>query len=169
MKVMLIANVSANGKVLITENPHYHEPREALAFFIQYGNRIGNIILGRKTFDMLDGGLGNAKRAFPNADLVIMSLSTDVIGDYTVLDTAQGVLKYYADKGFEEILVGGGTGIYNLFLEQELITDIYFNYIPVIVGDGGVLGYSEKLATQFKIVEQKLLTPEIIQVHYSKK
>lgn len=168
MKVTLIANVSANGKVLLTENPYYHEPREALAFFIQYGNRIGNIIFGRKTFDMLDGGFGNAKTVFPQADLVIMSKSPDDIGSYTVLDTAQKVIEYYTKKGFGEILVGGGAGIYNLFLGQQLVTDIIFNYIPVIVGQGGILGHSETLATQFKIVDQKLLTPEIVQVHYSR-
>ena len=40
MKVTLIANVSANGKVLFTDNRNYHEPREALLFFIQYANWI---------------------------------------------------------------------------------------------------------------------------------
>lgn len=169
MKITLIANVSANGKVLLTENPNYHEPREALTYFIQYGNRIGNIIFGRKTFNMLDGGIGNAKRAFPNAEVVIISKSTNQIGNYKVTDSPEKVIGYLKEKGFSEILVGGGAGIYNLFLEAELATDIIFNYIPIIVGDGGVLGHSETLAAQFKIVEHKLLTPEILQVHYTRK
>jgi len=166
MKVTLIANLSANGKVLLTDNPNYHEPREALMFFIQYANQIGNIIIGRKTYDVLERIPGNTKRVFLQAEVVVVSQSGAAINECKVVSTAQEAIDHLSDKGFKEILVGGGTAVYNLFLEQELVTDLFFNYIPVIIGDGGVLGHSENLSTHFSLKEQKMLTEEVLQVHY---
>lgn len=169
MKVTLIANVSANGKVLLTDNPNYHEPREALLFFIQYANKIGNIIIGRKTYDVLERIPGNTKRVFPQAEVVVVSQSGATIKDCKVVRTAQEAIDHLSTIGFKEMLVGGGTAVYNLFLEQELVTDLIFNYIPIIIGDAGVLGYSQNLSTQFSVKDQKMLTPEVLQVHYVKR
>jgi hypothetical protein len=58
--------------------------------------------------------------------------------------------------------------VYNEFLERNLVTDIYFNYIPLITGDSGVIGVTVDLNTKFKIEEHKLLTDDIVQVHLSK-
>ncbi|SFH06331.1 dihydrofolate reductase family protein [Pedobacter insulae] len=166
MKVTLIANVSANGKVLLTDNPNYHEPREALFFFIQYANRIGNIIIGRKTYDVLERIPGNTKRVFPQAEVIVVSQSGAAIKDFKVVSAAEEAINHLESKGFKEILVGGGTAVYNLFLEQELVTDLFLNYIPIIIGDGGVLGHSENLSTHFILKEQTMLTAEVLQVHY---
>ncbi|MBB1138156.1 dihydrofolate reductase family protein [Myroides sp. WP-1] len=169
MKVTLIANISANGKVLLTNNTNYHEPREALLFFIQYANQIGNIIIGRKTYDVLERIPGSTKKVFPNAEVVMVSESIPSINDLKVVNSAAKAMKYLKDKGFKEILVGGGTAVYNLFLDQELVTDLIFNYIPILVGNGGILGESENLSTVFSVKEKKMLTSEILQVHYTRK
>ena len=169
MKVTLLANVSANGKVLVTENPHYHEPMEALRFIITYANNSKNIIIGRKTYDVLERVPRSTKRVFPQADIVVISQSKFESNDVKFVTTANDAMDYLKSKGHQEIIVGGGAGIYNLFIEKELVTDMYFNYIPVLVGDGGVLGYSETLSTQFEIKQHHILTPNILQVHYSRK
>jgi hypothetical protein len=89
MKVILIANISADGKVLLAENPQHQAPPEAA-----------------KT--------------------------------------------------------------YTAFLDKDLVTDIYFNTIPIVIGDGGIIGHSDELNLKFKIAETKLLTPEIAQIHFEK-
>lgn len=168
MKITLIANISANGKVLITENPHYHEPQEALMFFVQYANRLGNIIIGRKTYEVLERVPGNTQRFFPNAEVVVISQSEIQSDVCQVVKTAEEAIAYLENKGFSEVLVGGGTGVYNLFLEKELVTDVYFNYTPIIIGDGGVLGESYALSTTFSIKNSTMLSPNVLQVHYQK-
>ncbi|WP_165823826.1 dihydrofolate reductase family protein [Pseudochryseolinea flava] len=72
---------------------------------------------------------------------------------------------YLREKGFEEVVVGGGVQIYNAFLNSGTITDIYFNFVPVIVGDGGVLGTAENLVTHYRVASHTLLAEGIVQVH----
>ncbi|WP_255549689.1 hypothetical protein [Flavobacterium sp. HJJ] len=38
MKVILIANISANGQVLLAGNPAHEAPQDALGFFVQEAN-----------------------------------------------------------------------------------------------------------------------------------
>jgi hypothetical protein len=49
-----------------------------------------------------------------------------------------------------------------------MLTDIYFNYVPVIVGDGGTLGTATDLVTYFEPMEHKLLDEGIVQIHLRK-
>ncbi|WP_181390564.1 hypothetical protein [Sphingobacterium athyrii] len=35
MKVTIIANISANGRILVSDNPHHKLPPEAMEFYIQ--------------------------------------------------------------------------------------------------------------------------------------
>jgi dihydrofolate reductase len=75
---------------------------------------------------------------------------------------------YLREKGFEEIVVGGGVQVYNIFLNRGMLTDIYFNYVPVIVGDGGTLGTATDLVTSFELMEHKQLNEGIVQIHLRK-
>ncbi|WP_317174771.1 dihydrofolate reductase [Flavobacterium sp. HJJ] len=111
---------------------------------------------------------GGLKAFFPNVEVVILSQSDLSIEGVTVISSSEKAVKFLSDKGYEEIIVGGGTNIYNEFLENDLVTDIYFNYIPVIVGDGGIIGVGADLNTKFKIVAHKLLTDSIAQLHLAK-
>ena len=168
MKVTIIANLSANGQLLLAENPAHAAPQEALAFFLQQANIKGNLIIGRKTFDVLQQFPGGVKAFFPNVEIVLLSRSNLNIEGYIVSDSPEHAVKYLTEKGFEEIIIGGGTNVYNEFLEKNLVTDIYFNYLPMIIGDGGVIGRSENLNIKFNIIEQKLLTDNIAQVHFQR-
>jgi hypothetical protein len=49
-----------------------------------------------------------------------------------------------------------------------MLTDIYFNYVPVIAGDGGTLGTAADLLTSFELMEHKLLGEGIVQIHLRK-
>ncbi|WP_286419555.1 hypothetical protein [Myroides odoratimimus] len=44
MKVSLIANISINGKVLVSDNPTYQLPKEALTFYLDLAHQIGNLV-----------------------------------------------------------------------------------------------------------------------------
>ena len=51
MKVTVIANISANGRILISDNPHHKLPPEAMEFYIQFVRQVGNVVIGLKTFE----------------------------------------------------------------------------------------------------------------------
>ena len=147
MKITAIANVSANGKVLLAENPNHQAPKAGEEFFIQKTVQAGNIIVGRKTFEVIQqlaGGETNIKHIFPNVEVVVISSSNNISRKYKVAGNIDEAIQHLQDKGFDEIIVGGGTNIYNSFLDKNLVTDVFFNVVPVITGGGGVIGGVEK-------------------------
>jgi dihydrofolate reductase len=168
MKIALIANIAANGKVLLSENTSYQAPQEAMALFMNVAARAGNLVIGRKTFDMLQRVLGDTKNAFPGIELVLISAAGIETNDYKVVPSPQEAINYLAEKGSSEIAIGGGTATYNAFLEKDWITDVYFNIHPVIIGHGGVLGTDNELTTKFKLVSQEKLGEQIVQLHLTR-
>lgn len=52
MKVTLIASVSANGKVLLANNPNHQIAPEVMEFLVQKAVESGNIIFGYSTYTM---------------------------------------------------------------------------------------------------------------------
>jgi dihydrofolate reductase len=142
MKVILGANISANGKVLLEENTNHQVPQEATEFLIQIAIQAGNLIIGRKTFEIVEQLTGGIK--------------------------PQEAINYLTEKGFKEIAVGGGTQTYNAFLDQDLVTDIHFNIVPILTGIGGVLVTNDELVTRFKLTEHKVLSQGVVQLHLTK-
>jgi dihydrofolate reductase len=168
MKTVIIANVSANGKVLLAENPQHQAPPEALGFFVQRANQAGNLIIGKKTYEVLKQFPGGVKAILPSAELVILSKSEEKIEGYKVVDKAKKAISWLEEKGFAEIVIGGGAKTYSSFLEKDLVSDIYFNIIPIVIGSGGIIGNADDLYLKFKVAESSMLTPEIVQIHFEK-
>ena len=168
MKVALIANISANGKVLLSENTSYQAPQEAMELFMRVAARAGNLVLGRKTFEMLQRVLHDTKNAFPGIELVLIAGSAIPNNDHTIVKSMEEAISYLTEKGSTEIAVGGGTITYNAFLEKGLVTDVYFNIHPVLVGNGGVLITDDELTIKFKLISATKIDGDITQIHLSR-
>jgi dihydrofolate reductase len=169
MKLVLIADVSANGKLLLTENPNHPLPPETIEFYCQQIIQAGNVIMGRKTFDMLQQHFGEIHQILPSVEVVVVSTTALSSRSYTVAANPEKAVNYLQGKGFTQLMIGGGTQVYNEFLNQGLVTDLYFNYIPVIIGDGGLLGSAVDLLSNFELSEHKLLGDNIVQLHLRKR
>jgi dihydrofolate reductase len=167
MKITAIANLSANGKVLLVHhNPI--TPQEAIGFFVQKTIQIGNLVVGRKTYDIFKQFPGGPKQILAGVQIVVLSSTDEPADGYPVVNSPEEAIEHLKEKGFAEIAVGGGTITYNTFLEKGLITDIYIDIIPIIIGDGGVIGVKDDLFAKFKLVEHKLIADDIVQIHLSK-
>jgi dihydrofolate reductase len=168
MKVILGANISANGKVLLEENTNHQVPQEATEFLIQIAIQAGNLIIGRKTFEIVEQLTGGIKQALSGIEIVLLSANDGLANDLKVVGTPQEAINYLTEKGFKEIAVGGGTQTYNAFLDQDLVTDIHFNIVPILTGIGGVLVTNDELVTRFKLTEHKVLSQGVVQLHLTK-
>ncbi|MCW3466189.1 dihydrofolate reductase family protein [Chitinophaga nivalis] len=167
MKIALIVNIAANGKVLLSENTSYQAPQEAIPLFMEVATRAGNLVMGRSTFEMLQKVFPDVKAAFPGVELVVISASTPTT-DYKVVGSPEEAIDYLTEKGSVEIAVGGGPITYNAFLEKDLVTDLYFNILPVVVGHGGVLVTDDALTTRFKLVYHKGIGADIVQLYLTR-
>ncbi|MFT4156262.1 dihydrofolate reductase family protein [Parafilimonas sp.] len=170
MRVVLYANVSANGKILLSENLNHQAPQEIINFSVQDIKQAKNLVMGRKSFEVFEKAFGGAaaiKAAFPDVEFVWLSTTAQTNDERKVAKTPEEAVKYLSGKGIDKIIVGGGTETYNAFLETDLITDVLFNVVPIIT-NGGDLGNSDKLNIKFKLAGQKLLTDDVIQLRYSR-
>ena len=168
MKVILVADVSANGKLLLTDNPNHPVPKAGVDFYMQKVIQAGNLIIGRKTLETFQQHFGGIQQLFPGIEVVLLSRSNSEAYGCKVVHSPEEAVNHLQEKGFEEIVVGGGVQVYNIFLNRGMLTDIYFNYVPVIVGEGGTLGTATDLLTRFEMMEHKLLNEGIVQIHLRK-
>ena|SRR5579859_7060154 len=167
MKITAIANLSANGKVLLVDHNHI-TPQEAINFFVQKAIQTGNLVVGRRTFEVFNQFPGGPKQILAGVQIVILSSTGEPADGYQVVSSPEEAIAYLEKKGFAEIVVGGGTITYNAFLEKDLITDIIFDIIPVIIGDGGIIGVKDGLLAKFKLADHKLISDDVVQVHLRK-
>lgn len=167
MKVTVIANISANGKVLLSDNPHHQLPPEAMGFYLEFAKQVGNLVIGLKTFENFLNFSPEAKERFNGVEIVVLSETPYTTENYQVVGSPKEAIEYLSSKGLHEIVVGGGTGTFNAFLDNDLVTDIHFNVNPLITGIGGTLGNNNALNTKFKYNEHKLKNG-FLQLHLTK-
>jgi len=170
MEVILYANVSANGKILLSENLNHQVPQEIINLAVEDIKQERNLVMGRKSYEVFEkafGGIEKLKEFFPNVEFVWLSTTAQTTDERKVVRTPEEAVKYLSEKGFDKILIGGGTETYNAFLKTDLTTDVLFNVVPIIT-NGGDLGNSDELNIKFKLKEHKLLTDDVIQLRYSK-
>ncbi len=167
MKVILIANLSANGRVLLSDDPQHQLPQEAMDFYLNHARQAGNLVIGANTFENFSMFPPETKELFNNITIVVISATPVAAAGYTVVESPEAAIGYLAGKGFTEIAVGGGTGTFNSFIDKELVTDVYFNISPVITGNGGVLGSNVALHTKFQLAAHAVIN-DFVQLHWVK-
>lgn len=164
MRVQLIANLAANGELVLAEHTaSYEAPAEVSGMGMNLATESGNIIMGAVTYQMFAPVM---KDLFAKLEVVVLSSQYSEVGVYTA-KTAEEAVKYLEDKGFEKVCVLGGTKTYNAFLEAGLADDLFFNLFPVVIGGGGTLETAKGKAWKYKLVEAKKYE-DIAMLHFSK-
>ncbi|NQD69549.1 hypothetical protein HP439_02290 [Sphingobacterium shayense] len=167
MKVTVIANISANGRILITDNPHHQLPPEAMGFYVQFVRKVGNVVIGLRTFENFLTFPTEVKELFDGIEIIILSHNPYTADGYKTVESPEEAVEYMSKKGVEEIVIGGGAGTFNAFIDKDLVTDVYFNVNPLITGAGAVLGNNSELNSKFKHKEHKH-KDGFVQLHLTK-
>lgn len=165
MKVTLIASVLANGKVLLANNPNHQIAPEVMEFLVQKAVESGNIIFGYSTYTMFIDALQDA---LAGKEIVVLSNNHEARSGHKTVHTPEEAVEYLRGKGMEEIIVGGGVQTYNAFLDKDLVTDIYFNVTPMVIGDGGTIGSKDDLFVKFDKMNYEPIIENVIRLHLSK-
>lgn len=151
MKVTLVANISANGKALVSDDPHHALPQQAMHFYLSLANRVGSLVIGAKTFEKFQQFPEHIKALYAAIDIAILSTDPMISTQYVVISTPEKAMAYFSKKGVEEIVIGGGIGTFNAFLDRDLVTVIYFHISPIITGQGQPLVSNNALHSKFNL------------------
>ncbi|HED36787.1 MAG TPA: hypothetical protein ENI76_00860 [Ignavibacteria bacterium] len=69
-------------------------------------------------------------------------------------------------KGFNNILITGGSGLNSSFAKENLIDEVIINVESVIIGEGIPLFPSNEFDLNLKLIDVKKLSNDIVQLHY---
>ena len=154
MKVVMLAAVTIDGK-LARNSAHYVDwtSKEDKKIFFSTSKRAGVLVLGHNTYKTFPSPL-------PNRLHVVLTYEPEnqqsVPGEveYTSASPEQIVATLEA-RGYSEMALGGGSQINSLFLEHNLVDEIWLTVEPIIFG----LGVDLLRGVQFDI-RARLLTME---------
>ncbi len=137
MKVQLVANLAANGELVLAEQSNaYQAPAEISGMGFAKAMECGNIIMGLTTYQMF---AEMTKDILATLDVVILNPEDiNAQGVYTA-KSAEDAVRYLESKGYERACVVGGTMTFNSFLAAGLADDLFFNLFPVVISGGGTL------------------------------
>ena len=151
-----------DGKIAKTSD-HFPDwsSREDKKMFREVSKECGVIIMGDKTFFTLPSPL-------PGRLNVVFTLEPNpkpIEGVKWVSGEPLAVLKELEGMGYEKVLLGGGTGINTMFLEKNLIDEIYLNIEPKIFGVGLGL-FNGDFNVDLELVNMEKLNDNTISLRY---
>lgn len=135
--------------------------REDKKLFVEISKRCGVIMMGENTFKTFPAPLKERLNVVftENPDQAAIPGVKFVSGEPTA------VLKELEELGYSEVLLGGGSFLNSLFLEQKLISEIVLTVEPKIFGSGLSL-FNRDLEANLKLLEFKKLNEDTLMLHY---
>lgn len=165
MKVQLVANLAANGElILAAQSNAYEAPAEIAGMGFAKAMECGNIVMGLTSYQMFADVM---KDVLANLDVVVLN-PEDVEGDVYTAKNAQDAVDYLSGKGFDKACVVGGTMTFNSFLADGLADELFFNLFPVVINGGGVLETAPSNVVEYTLADAKA-NGDVAMLHFLKK
>jgi len=165
MKIILLMAITLDGKIAkhSTQLADWTSKADK-KIFVEETKKAGVIVMGKTTYDTIG-------RPLPNRLNVVMSLepetSKNISGVLEFTNTKpKDLVKELGERGFENIIIGGGATINGLFLKENLIDEIWLTIEPKIFGEGLPLFKGADVDLNLELIEVKNLDANVIQVRY---
>jgi dihydrofolate reductase len=165
MKTVLYGSISANGGLAEASPDHPIAP-EVLADFVGRVGTTGNLIVGRRTHQMVLALGAGAMLAGSGADLVVLSTGDQQAAGAEVVADPAAAMQHLAERGHDAALVGGGAATYRSFLRAGLVDELVLNILPELTDRGldMALPAGEHAGVELEAVTS--LAPAIVQLRY---
>ncbi|MBU3668680.1 MAG: dihydrofolate reductase [Candidatus Taylorbacteria bacterium] len=152
MKVSLIAALTLDGFIARHSSEFASwTSKEDKRRFVSKTKTAGVIILGSKTFDTFPKPLPDRLHIIHTRDVseytkkILGKFSWDTLPENILITSKEpeDVLEDLEKRGFSEVFICGGSQIYSLYLNANLINYLYLTIEPVLFGSGISLFNSE--------------------------
>ena len=161
MKVVLYMAITANGYIA-KENNETPWSDEEWESFSEKVKKIKNLVVGRKTFEIMEQGEEFQKIGNPFTVIV----SNQKENNSNFVNSPEQAIKLLKERGFFEILVAGGSTLNSSFLQKTLVDEIYLDIEPFLFGKGIKLFTENDFETKLELLKTKQLSKNVIQLHY---
>lgn len=166
MKVVLVMAMTADGR--ISRNPL--EPvdwtgREDKKAFVRITREAGVVIMGSRTFDTIQKPLEGRKNIVMTRDASRTSDHPDLV--FTSRSPSK-ILETLEDEGRETAALIGGSVINTIFLQENLIHEIYITIVPRIFGMGLSM-FNKEFDQRMTLVDLVRLDEDAVLLRYAVK
>lgn len=171
LKVTLIAAISIDGFIAPANKEALPSTtwtsKEDWQFFTRQSKAIGTMILGSKTFETI-------KRALPERQMIVMTSHQEKYSEFqdpSLIFTGESpeeILSKLAKQGVREVALCGGSQIYTLFMQQNLVDELILTVEPYVFGQGIKL-FNENLDQKFTLLKQEKLNEDGTTVFFYQK
>jgi len=165
MKLILMIAITLDGKIAkhTTQLADWTSKADK-KIFVEETKKAGVIIMGKTTYNTIG-------RPLPGRLNVVMDLKPDtsknIPGSLEFTNTQpKELIKELESRGFENIILGGGSTINGLFLKENLIDEIWLTIEPKIFGSGLDLFRGVDVNLDLKLKEVRKLDKNVIQARY---
>jgi dihydrofolate reductase len=171
MKVTMYMAISVNGYIAANLDDTSWVSPEDFEGQAKVAKRIGNIIYGKRTYDV--GILENTIPVPDCLNIIVTHQAGSMPEQEHFLFTDQSpkdIITMLESKGFGEIFVAGGSQINQLFLQENLVDEIYLDVEPVLIGKGLQLSAPVEFKYDLEFLGSEALSNNrTIQLHYKVK
>tara|TARA_Y100000310_G_C20325497_1_gene642775 strand:+ start:173 stop:691 length:519 start_codon:yes stop_codon:yes gene_type:complete len=168
MKTFIIAALTADGFIGkdSTHSPLTWRSEGDRKFFIERTKEAGLAVMGLNTAKA-------SRKPLPARRNIIYANSKDQLphwkeyGEWEVTqDNPSDLLSRLKKDGYKEAAICGGTTIYTMFMEQNLVDKLYLSVEPVLFGRGITL-FNKDLESRLSLVSFKQLGEQTVLLEYN--
>lgn len=164
--------MSVNGYIANKDNETPWSKVEWVSFS-QCVKRTGNMIIGRKTYEIMEKKKEFSDLGNPLVIVVSRIKSKNKGGDewknIMFVSTPKEALKILMDKEYTTAMIVGGSEINTSFMKENLVDEIFLDVEPVIFGTGIPLFVADNFEMKLDLVNVTNLSENTIQLHYKVK
>ena len=164
MKVILYMAISLNGMIAKSDDDTSWISKEEWDSYSLAVRTAGNLIVGHRTYNILTKQPEFSE--FKDVKLVVVAQEDfqTLAKNHLVAHSPKEALKLLSD--FEKVVVAGGGTLNASFVEENLVDDIFIDIEPIIFGQGIPLFRDKDFERNLKLVGQKKISDNEIQLHY---
>lgn len=164
MKVILYMAISLNGMIAKSDDDTSWISKEEWNSYSLAVRTAGNLIVGHRTYEILTKQPEFLE--LKNAKLVVVAVENfqTLSSNHLIAHSAKEALELL--KGFKEVVVAGGSTLNASFMSENLVDEIFIDIEPIILGKGIPLFRDTDFEYNLKLVGQKKINDNEIQLHY---
>jgi dihydrofolate reductase len=168
MKVVLYMAMSLNGYITGEDHTEDFLSVENWDTLLELLKDHKCMIWGSNTYKIVQTWDKKYINSLNDATKIIISKDPNLIvsDGFIKANSPENALRILKDKGFNSVILTGGSGINTSFAKENLIDEVIINIEPVIVGSGIPLFKKSELTLNLELMESKNLYGKLLQLNY---
>lgn len=163
-RVTLYMAITLNGMIAKSDDDTSWVSKEEWDSYRLAVQTAGNLIVGHRTYEILTKQPEFSE--FKDVKLVVVAQENfpTLAQNHLVANSPKEALKLLGD--FEQVVIAGGGALNASFVEENLVDEIFIDIEPIIFGQGIPLFRDKDFERNLKLVGQKKISKNEIQLHY---